>query len=89
MSGQLARLNLHSTVYTEGVDFTSVKTFARNQKRGYFFIVMTSGTGTISFGEGTGEVPLALNQFYEPYVCPTSEIRVTTTGTFVVVSNIN
>jgi len=81
MSGQLARLNLQSKEYTGN------QTFARNQNRGYFFIVMTVGTGTIRFGDGAGEVPLALNQFYEPYVCPTSEINVTTTGTFVLVTN--
>jgi len=82
MSGQLARLNLQSKVYTGN------QTFPRSQNRGYFFIVMTSGTGTIRFGDGSGEVPLALNQFYEPYVCPTSEINVTTVGTFVIVSNV-
>ncbi len=81
MSGKLARMNLQSKEYTGNT------TLARNQNRGYFFIVMTVGTGTISFGGGGGEVPLATNQFYEPYVCPTSEINVTTTGTFVVVSN--
>jgi len=81
MSGQLARLNLHSKEYTGNTVLPA------STKRGYFFIVMTVGTGTIRFGEGDGEVPLALNQFYEPFVAPTSEINITTTGTFVVVSS--
>jgi hypothetical protein len=81
MSGQLSRLNLQSKEYTGNT------VFPRNQNRGYFFIVMTGAAGSVRFGSGGGEVPLALNQHYEPWVAPTSEINVTTTGTFVVVTN--
>ena len=81
MSGQLDRLKLTSTTYSGN------QTFPAKQGRGYFFIVMTVGSGTISFGGGDGEIPLANAQHYEPYVCPTGVIDVTTAGTFVVVTN--
>lgn len=74
---------------TVSLEYTGDKTFPANTNRGYFFITMTSGSGTISFGiagagETTGEIPLAEGFHYVPGVCPTGEIRVTTTGTFVV-----
>ena len=82
MSGQLARLNLQSRT------FIGDQVFPKNPNRGYFFIVFTTGSGSVSFGNGGGQVPLANLQHYEPYVCPTGEITVTAGGdTFVVVSN--
>jgi hypothetical protein len=76
---QLKRANIVSTEYTGNT------TIVRNLNRSYFMVIMTSGTGTVEFGGGGGAVPLAADTFYEPYVTPTSEIIVTTTGTFVVV----
>lgn len=81
MSGQLSRLNVSSKEYTGNT------TFPANTGRGYFFVVMTDGTGTISFGDGTGEIPLAAGAYFEPYVVPTSKITITTTGTFVVLTD--
>ena len=79
MAHHLHRANLISTTYS------GTTTLQRNLNRSYFLVVMTSGEGTVEFGEGGGQVPLAASAFYEPYVTPTSEITITTTGTFVVV----
>ena len=56
-----------------------------NNNRGYFYVVMTSAAGTVEFANGGGLIPVALNNFYEPYVAPTGEISIVTTGTFIVV----
>lgn len=50
-------------------------------------ITMTSGTCTLNFGGGTGELPVAAAGYYEPLIAPNSEIIITTTGTFVVLAN--
>ena len=60
-------------------------TIPANNNRSYFFIIMTSTAGTLKLGKGSGTIPLANGVHYEPYVCPTGEIEVTTTGTFTVV----
>lgn len=78
MSGMIPRAN------TQSVEYTGNQTFEANQNRRYFFIVMTSGAGTIEFGNGGGAIPLAEGGHYCPYVCPLSEISVVTAGTFVV-----
>ena len=79
---KLKSLNLISTGH---IGNTTLPAFT---SRGYLLIAMTAGsTGTINFGGGTGEIPLAADGWYEPYVVPTSEITVTTAGTFVIVSN--
>ena len=54
-----------------------------NNNRSYFLITMLTVGGTIEFGGGGGLIPLAINQFYEPFVCPTGEISIVTTGTYV------
>ena len=73
-------LNIVSTEYTGNT------TLPRNSNRSYLMIAMVGGaTGTVSFGGGTGE--LELTDFYEPLVVPSSEISVTTTGAFVVITN--
>ena len=74
---------------TVSTEYTGNYTLPANNNRTYFFIVMTDGTATISFGvvspgDTTGEIPLALLSHYNPPVAPTGEIRVTTTGTFVI-----
>ena len=74
----ILRLNTVSKAYTGN------QSFPADSSRGYFFIVMTSAAGTVEFGEGGGLIPLANGQFYEPFVCPISQIDVVTTGTFVV-----
>jgi len=74
----IERLNTVSKSYSGN------QTFPANNRRGYFLIVMTSGEGTIEFGEGGGKLPLPAEGFYEPAVTPLGEITVETTGTFVV-----
>lgn len=72
---------------TVSKEYTGNQTFPFDQDRGYFFIVMTSGSGTVQFGGGGGEIPISTSIHYEPSVCPLSEISVLTaseTDTFVV-----
>ncbi len=59
-------------------------TLEANNNRSYFFIVMTGGTGTIAFGGGDGEIPLTDGAHYAPPVCPTGQIVVTATGSYVI-----
>jgi hypothetical protein len=66
-------------------EYTSNTTLPANTNRTYFFIVMTSGAGSVEFNNGGGQVPLLENQFYEPYICPTSEVTIVTSGTCTVV----
>ena len=51
-----------------------------NKNRSYFFIVFTTGSGTIEFGNGGGLIPLANSAFYEPIVAPTGEISIVSAG---------
>ena len=78
MSSAITRLN------TVSKEYTGSQTFPFDQDRGYLFIVMTSGAGTVEFGGGGGKIPLAQDYHYEPLVCPTSEIVIETTGTYIV-----
>jgi hypothetical protein len=69
--------------------YTGTTTFEPNNNRTYFFITMVDGSATISFGivspgETVGEIPLQLGEHYQPPICPTGEIRITTAATFVV-----
>jgi hypothetical protein len=60
-------------------------TIPANNNRSYFFILMTSATGTVKLGKGSGALPLAIGVHYEPYVCPTGELDIVTTGTYIIV----
>lgn len=71
----------------ESREFTGNTTFAEDPQRPYLFIVMTGADGTVEFGSGGGDIPLPTTTFFEPYVVPTSEFTVTTTGTFIVMSS--
>lgn len=70
-----------NTISTEHVGAQTIKA---NRDRSYFFIVMLDTAGTISFGGGTGEIPLGIGEHYVPYICPTGEIAITTTGSYVI-----
>ena len=72
-----AQKNTVSTGHTGNLDIP----FDTN--RTYFFVVMTTAAGTVEFGGGGGLIPLAINQFYEPSVCPISAISIVTTGDYV------
>lgn len=67
-------------------EYTGNTTFPASQNRDYFFIAMTSGTGTVRFGDEGGEIPLDVDTkpHYNPPVALATSITVTTTGTFVV-----
>jgi hypothetical protein len=69
---------------TVSTEYTGNTSFEPNNNRTYFFIVMTSGVGTIAFGGGTGEIPLEEGFHYQPGVTPTGQINITTAGTYVV-----
>jgi hypothetical protein len=73
----LHRVNSRSTAHSGDL------VLPENRNRGYFFIVMTAGIGTIEFGGGGGLIPLATGEHYNPPVAPTSEISIVTTGDFV------
>lgn len=74
----IERANTRSTEHTGNLVIPSA------QNRSYFFIIQTSGTGTIEFGGGGGKIPLSEGTHYNPNVVPTDEISIETTGTFVV-----
>ena len=69
-------------------EYTGNTTFPRDRQRSYFFITFTSGTGTIRFGEDGGEIPIVESGHYNP-PDSTAKITVTTTGTFVVHTNVH
>tara|TARA_R110001632_G_scaffold171661_1_gene290820 strand:- start:174 stop:413 length:240 start_codon:yes stop_codon:yes gene_type:complete len=71
-------------IRAETVEYTGNKTFKPSANRSYFFIVMTSGSSTIRFGNAGGEIPLAEGFHYAPPVAFATSITVTTTGTYVV-----
>ena len=76
----MRNLNIISTQYTGNT------TIPADRNRGYLMIVMLAGaTSTVTFGGGTGALPVT--SYYEPYVVPSSELVIVTTGSFVVLSN--
>ncbi len=78
----MARRNLN--IVSTGYSGNTI--IPQNRNRTYLMIAMVGGaTGTVRFGGGTGE--LELTDFYEPFVVPSSEISVTTSGDFVVLTN--
>lgn len=75
------------TANTVSTEHSGNKTFKASGHRKYFFIVMTEGAGTITFGGGTGKIPLKLNEHYAPPIAPSGTIEVETTGKYVVHSD--
>lgn len=69
---------------TTSTEHTGNLILPANNNRGYFFVVMTSGSGTVEFNGGGGKIPLAQGIHYEPYVTPTGEVSIESTGTYVV-----
>ena len=69
----LARVN------TTSKEYTGTTVFDANLGRSYLFIVVLSGTATVAFGGGDGQVPLpTIGSWYEPLIVPTGEFTVTT-----------
>jgi hypothetical protein len=75
----LTRLN------TSSKEYTTAKTWPANDGRGYLFITVISGSVTVAFGGGDGEIPIAAGAFYEPSVTPTSAFTITPTAAVYVV----
>lgn len=65
------------------IPFTGVLSLPENSNRHYFFVVAVTGSIELEFGKGGGKIPLAEGNHYCPYVCPTGEIDITGTGTYV------
>lgn len=65
-------------------EFTGAKVIPKNTNRAYLFIVCTSGSIGVEYGEGGGVIPLSTGVFLEPYVIPTSSITISGTGTYTV-----
>lgn len=59
-------------------------TIPKDKHRSYFFLVMTTGAGTVSFGGGNGAIPLEALQHYNPAVCPIGEIKIVTSNDFII-----
>ena len=70
----ITRMNTISTEHTGDLILESDKS------RGYFFIVFTTGDGSIEFGQGGGEIPLKEGDHYHPPVCPIGEIKINAAG---------
>ena len=75
----LKRVNTHSTEYS------GTTVLPKDSSRSYFFIVFKSGEGTISFGDGGGEIPMQEGFHYSPFVAPTSKITITSTDAVYVI----
>ena len=61
-------------------------TFAQSDHRNYFFLYATDPI-TVSFGGGSGMIPIAAGGFFEPRVLPTGQFTVFTTGAFIFMSD--
>ncbi len=59
-------------------------TLPYKKNRGYLFVMMKVGSGTIELGDGGGTIPLAEGSYYEPLQTPISKVTIVTTGTVVV-----
>lgn len=66
--------------------YTGNKSFPQYDRE-YFFIVMTSGAGTIAFGPSGAGIPLEEGFHYAPGVVPSELITVVTSGTYIVHSD--
>ena len=72
---------LVSTLYTGNT------TIPAERGREYFLIQPTTADLTIQFGNGSGAVTILNGSYYEPYIAPSTELVITTVGSFIVVTN--
>jgi len=77
----MAITNLESNIYT------GTTTFAFTDRRQYFMLYAVDADATVSFGNGNGALPIYTGGFYEPLRVPMSEFTVTTTGSFIFLSD--
>ncbi len=67
--------------------YTGNTTIPAKRGREYFLVQPTTADITVKFAGGTGGVLILNGSYYEPYIAPSTEITITTTGSFVVVTN--
>lgn len=75
---------MNKSANTVSTEHTGNTTFEPNRNRSYFFVTFLDTAGTIRFGKGNGEIPLGVGGHYAPPVCPTGEIVILCTGTYIV-----
>lgn len=68
--------------------YTGDTTIPANRGREYLLIQSLVSHADVTFGSGTGAVHIPTHGFYEPLKAPSTELTITTSGTFVVVTNI-
>ena len=92
----MSSLLYDGTAHDGTVTFKSGKSGTNPQQRRFFFIVMIDADGTIAFGdadavegETLGHIPLAANDHYQPSGDVNGNIVVTTTGKFIVHTNLH
>lgn len=68
--------------------YTGNTTIPAKRGREYILIQPTTTDLTVTMGGGTGAVTVVTGSYYEPYIAPSTEVTITTTGSFVVVTNI-
>ena len=65
-------------------EHTGNLTLPYKQNREYFFILMTTGSCTVTLGGGGGSIPLEEGHYFEPLYAPTGTIEIVSTGTYVI-----
>ena len=68
--------------------YTGNTTLSAERGREYFLVQPTTADLTINFGTGSGSVTIINGSYYEPYIAPSTEITITSTGSYVVVTNV-
>jgi len=64
--------------------YSGTTVFPPNDTRSHFFVVMTGGSGTVAFGPGGAQIPLADGHHYSPQAVPTNEITIVGVSNYVV-----
>jgi hypothetical protein len=68
--------------------YTGNTTLPAERAREYLLIQPTTADLTINFGSGSGSVTIVNGSYYEPYIAPSTEITITSAGSYVVVTNV-
>lgn len=79
----IQRLNVQSTLHVNSLSLVA------DPSRGRFEIVQLTGDSTVEFGQGGGLLPIPAEYHYVPTVCPTGQIDILTTGSYVIVTTSN
>ncbi len=65
-----------TTASTVSYGASATHVIPANSHRTHFFVVITGGTGTVAFGAGGAQIPLADGFHYSPTAVPTSLITI-------------